>query len=151
MSFGIARRLALEVLPFHVRAGFTATRTLKHLQELGIGYRSQQFFRDFKEIKTFNARESASRKLSIFRRPPESLFTTKRSPIGKKYVYRFEVTEYNSLTGLEEKVVKSVASSKRISLKKAMNEIYVTYETEYGIDNREFVKADYIGGLKRGN
>ena len=145
MAKGNRRLLAQQFFDRLHQAGFSANQALQFLRKQGLGYRRQQFLRDWNRHFQYVSRKErvkyTPKKFVI----PESYFEPTEKNYERKYVYMVKVKGFDRLTGAEREQYITVESDYRAAkstvIKSALNLIRMRRQN-YPIDVQEADIAD---------
>ena len=98
-----------------VREKASGTSILRHLRKFGLGYRTQDFFRDWNETKYWYEKSQHIRYVPRSKVPSEDVYVPVYSHADNKYLTTMRVRGINRVTGEEEEIYFKVGHNFRIS------------------------------------
>jgi hypothetical protein len=96
------RNLARNLFPAFYERGYSANRALQLLREAGLGYRRQDFLRDFAEGEQRYRQAYRVRFVREDRVPTERILQSRYHGVPDKYSFTFRVSLRNEFTGKVE-------------------------------------------------
>lgn len=104
----LSRRLAQTRLPVFSRYGWSGQQALNKLKSLDIGYRRQDFYRDWNYWKGQEKTWSQMRKLDPTSIPGSQYYPTAGYKLPSRYATKFELLYRDKLTGQIHKTYRTV-------------------------------------------
>lgn len=145
-------RLGLSALRMLItdysKQGLTGTTTIATFRKLGGKISNKSFWAEWGEIHFGHIIRDTASALDQSIVPEKSYFGRKARRVGKKWVYRFQVTESDSRGNLSTSF-KSIATSRRMTIQTAAGKLSILYEAGISGGGLDFVRATFIGGLER--
>lgn len=139
------RRMAAQYTIKGIRMGLSGNAILESLRSAGLGYRTQEFYRDFNYFSSIPMRLPT--KLSGIGSLilPETIYTEMPTIGPHRYKYNFNVAVTNKITGETEMSMMSTISPDRISPYSAWSNLseglFRSGSIEFSISDSSYVDA----------
>lgn len=101
-TFSPFRGIGRTYLAGLVDKGLSANKSLKLLRSAGLGYRRQDFLRDFKEWRRLGELKETFKYIPKSRKPTMGTITKTEESLTKEYSYIFDIKGKDSLTGRDK-------------------------------------------------
>lgn len=149
LKAGSKRGLALPVLRQAIELGYSGARTLRILREMGLGYRTQNFYADWRKLLGVKRFEQPIAQLKEDTLIPEAY--TQESPwdLSDNYLYVIRAKYSNLDTGEEEDAFWGLLESERRTKEEVLSYVDIFKEDSPPEGNYEFVRATVMQAWKR--
>lgn len=101
-TFSAFRGMGRTYLAGMVNKGLSANKALSNLKAAGLGYRRQDFLRDFKEWRRLGELKETFKYIPKSYKPTRGTITKTEESLQKEYSYIFDVKGKDSLTGRDK-------------------------------------------------
>jgi len=138
-TFSAQRGLARNYLTPLINQGFNASQAHNMLQSLDLGYRRQDFLRDWKEFSRLSELKETFKYIPKDKKPTMGTITSTEESLTKEYSYIFDVKGKDSVTGREKFIHWRLATDDLMTLAEAEEAIQPYLEDpEYAVSIKDY-------------